>query len=226
MWFRRLFMGCTVILNGFVVSLPLALHTMWNWGSHDTLQAQPTMLPAAVFVASCSAMCTGELFATSGNAEQFGQFGIYQYASLAGSLVLLLLQWGSLSEFLLTGNDCGTPNIVVGSAFVLAGCTLRSKAIRTLAAGFCSKETPRYLITDGIYSKLRHPSETGLLLASIGIPWITGAWRTAVVALPITLAMSWVRMRLEEKYLRAQFGDVYAGYCKRVGMWLPRFGVE
>lgn len=226
MWFGRQLMGGTVILNAFVVSLPLMLHTIMNWMSHDTLPPQSSLLPAAVLVVSSSVMCTSELFATSGNAERFRQFGIYQDAALAGSVMLLLLQWGCLSEFLLTGNISGTLSIIVGTALVLAGCCLRSTAIRTLAAGFCSQEATLHLITDGIYSKLRHPSETGLLLASIGFPWITGAWRTAVVALPITFAMSWMRVRLEERFLRAQFGDVHTGYCRRVGMWLPRFGVR
>lgn len=94
-------------------------------------------------------------------------------------------------------------------------------SLKSLATGFCSETVSTALITDQIHAILRHPSETGLLLASLGFTVMLGAWQTAMILFPITLAVSIYRMRLEEHWLLASFGAEYGDYCRRTGRWIP-----
>ena len=73
----------------------------------------------------------------------------------------------------------------------------------------------------GTKDVLRHPSETGLLLASVGFTVMLSAWQTAMILLPIALAFSMCRMQLEEHWLLAVFGAEYRDYCHRTGRWIP-----
>jgi protein-S-isoprenylcysteine O-methyltransferase Ste14 len=78
------------------------------------------------------------------------------------------------------------------------------------------------LVDSGPYAWVRHPQYTAGLAMLLGWFLAWGAWY-ALGVLPLIAGMAYVQARIEEKYiLEAQFGQVYADYCERVGMLLPR----
>jgi protein-S-isoprenylcysteine O-methyltransferase Ste14 len=77
------------------------------------------------------------------------------------------------------------------------------------------------LVTDGIYTSVRHPQYLGLfiLIASLLIQWPT---ILSVLMAPV-LFVTYVRLaRREERELELQFGDAYLAYKARVPAFFPR----
>jgi protein-S-isoprenylcysteine O-methyltransferase Ste14 len=76
------------------------------------------------------------------------------------------------------------------------------------------------LITSGPYALVRHPIYTGLLLAFIGSAVARGEWR-GLIAVALVFGALWNKLRLEEKWMRAQFGESYEAYSRRVAALVP-----
>jgi len=76
------------------------------------------------------------------------------------------------------------------------------------------------LITSGPYALVRHPIYTGLLLAVLGCAIARGEWR-GLVAFAMVFGELWQKLRLEEKWMREQFGESYLAYCRRVSALVP-----
>jgi len=79
------------------------------------------------------------------------------------------------------------------------------------------------LITTGIYSRVRHPMYTVLILLHLALSLITA--NGAVIVFCVMRVILFVeRMRREEAMLTAQFGDEYRRYIERTGRLWPRLG--
>jgi len=76
------------------------------------------------------------------------------------------------------------------------------------------------LITSGPYALVRHPIYTGLLLAFLGCAVARGEWR-GFLAVVLVFAALWHKLKLEEKWMRAHFGEAYASYSRRVAALVP-----
>ena len=96
---------------------------------------------------------------------------------------------------------------LAGGVMILSGAVLRCLAIRQLGDGFTNTSRPAtaVLCRDGIYSWLRHPAETGLLLIAAGFPLALGAWQAMLVVMPVLLVLSLIRIRCEERGLAKAF---------------------
>jgi protein-S-isoprenylcysteine O-methyltransferase Ste14 len=80
------------------------------------------------------------------------------------------------------------------------------------------------LRTSGPYAITRHPIYTGLLgmllgsmLAAGGGPWI--------VPFPVALILAEVKIRIEERFMTAEFPEDYPRYRKRVPQLVPGLGL-
>jgi len=76
------------------------------------------------------------------------------------------------------------------------------------------------LITSGPYRFARHPIYTGMLLALCGTALARGDWQGALAVLIVFLAL-WRKLRLEERWMREQFGARYEQYSARVKRLVP-----
>jgi protein-S-isoprenylcysteine O-methyltransferase Ste14 len=76
------------------------------------------------------------------------------------------------------------------------------------------------LITSGPYAVVRHPIYTGLLLAFLGTAMSRGEW-CGLIGLALLLIALWRKLRLEEHWMRTEFGDSYQNYCRRVRSLIP-----
>jgi len=76
------------------------------------------------------------------------------------------------------------------------------------------------LVTSGPYALVRHPIYTGLLLALLGSTLALGDLR-AVLAFALAAGALWHKLRIEERWMRQQFGDAYQAYSRRVAALIP-----
>ncbi len=76
------------------------------------------------------------------------------------------------------------------------------------------------LIGTGPYALVRHPIYTGLLVAIIGSALARGEWR-GVLAIVISCAALWRKLRLEEQWMTERFGEQYVAYRQRVPALIP-----
>jgi len=151
------------------------------------------------------------------------------YTIILSVIVAAMIGLFSLRHFLL-GIDYGTSYLLaaLGVALLIASAWLRLKLqkhldLRTLV-GFpeiAPDRFPRLLVTEGIYARIRHPRYVQLLIALFGYALIAN-YLAAYLAVALWVPGIYVITLLEEKELRAHFGDAYGDYCRKVPRYLPK----
>jgi protein-S-isoprenylcysteine O-methyltransferase Ste14 len=111
----------------------------------------------------------------------------------------------------------------IGVVLYTAGGVLRLWPVFVLGrrfSGLVAIQPGHTLVTDGIYSVIRHPSYLGLLVGSFG--WAL-AFRSGIglVLAALMIVPTVGRIRSEEALLRAQFGDDYERFCARTSRLIP-----
>jgi protein-S-isoprenylcysteine O-methyltransferase Ste14 len=76
------------------------------------------------------------------------------------------------------------------------------------------------LIASGPYAIVRHPIYTGLLLGLLGSAVARGEWR-GLLAVALVFVILWRKLKLEEKWMRAHFGERYESYARQVAALVP-----
>ena len=112
---------------------------------------------------------------------------------------------------------------IVAAALTGAGILFSVWARRHLGAYWSATVTIKeghQLITTGPYAIVRHPIYTGLLLALVGTALAVGEWR-GVVAVALAAVSIYPKIRLEERWMREQFGEKYRAYCQHVPALIP-----
>jgi protein-S-isoprenylcysteine O-methyltransferase Ste14 len=114
--------------------------------------------------------------------------------------------------------------IYIGLSLILVGMILRIAAILSLKTRFTTNiaiQDEHALKTDGLYSKIRHPSYTGSLISFLGLGLSYGNWLSFFT---IMIPISWVfifRISLEERMLIKHFGTEYKEYVKKTKRLVP-----
>jgi protein-S-isoprenylcysteine O-methyltransferase Ste14 len=110
-----------------------------------------------------------------------------------------------------------------GAALTAVGLLFSVWARRHLGKNWSQAVTVKEgheLITSGPYALVRHPIYTGLLLALIGSAVARREWR-GLLAVALVFGALWHKLRLEEKWMRVQFGESYEAYSRRVAALVP-----
>ena len=76
------------------------------------------------------------------------------------------------------------------------------------------------LITTGPYAVARHPIYTGILTGFLGMA-IAIAQVRAFIAFVLIFLSFWIKLRIEEKWMRSQFGEAYAAYASKTAAVVP-----
>jgi len=76
------------------------------------------------------------------------------------------------------------------------------------------------LITTGPYAMVRHPIYTGTLIGFLGTAIAVSQVR-GMVALLLIFVVFWAKLRLEEEWMRTQFGETYAAYADQTAALVP-----
>ena len=118
----------------------------------------------------------------------------------------------------------GLPWAWVGASLFAAGTVLRWWSIVHLGRFFSVDVAISHdhtVVETGPYRVVRHPSYTGLLLQCAGLGVVLGTLFSLLVIIVPTFLVLAHRIRVEEKALLANFGDVYADYTRRTKGLLP-----
>jgi protein-S-isoprenylcysteine O-methyltransferase Ste14 len=76
------------------------------------------------------------------------------------------------------------------------------------------------LITTGPYAVVRHPIYTGILIGFLGMAIAISQVRGFIACVLIFLVF-WFKLRMEEKWMRSQFGETYATYARQTAALVP-----
>ena len=74
----------------------------------------------------------------------------------------------------------------------------------------------------GIYSRIRHPIYTGILLAALGTAIAVDEYR-ALAALAAVMVGFVFKAKKEESFLSREFGPAFEEHKRHTGFFLPRF---
>jgi protein-S-isoprenylcysteine O-methyltransferase Ste14 len=111
----------------------------------------------------------------------------------------------------------------LGAAITVAGLLFAVWARLHLGANWSRDVTIKQdhqLITSGPYALVRHPIYTGILAGFAGSVIALGQMR-GIVAFVLIFAALWYKLRLEEQWMREQFGATYQMYARRVSALVP-----
>ena len=114
----------------------------------------------------------------------------------------------------------------LGVALVVAG-----QAFRLAVIGFAyikrggkdGKVFAEKLVVRGFYAHTRNPMYVGNGLIVLGLSLAYQSVWSLGVALPFFLSAYYAIVAAEERYLRAQFGEEYEAYARRVNRFIPDF---
>jgi len=135
----------------------------------------------------------------------------------------LLLQRRDLGPLSIAIVPTGHAKGIAGLALTAAGVGIAIWARLTLGtnwSGRVSLKKSHQLITQGPYALARHPIYTGLLTAVTGTALWVGEVRSLVALALFIGAFAW-KMRLEEKWMREEFGAMYEVYRAKVKALIP-----
>lgn len=142
-----------------------------------------------------------------------------------GSLIFLwsMITLGIICGFFLS-NPASSFFEGFGYPLVIGGVIFRWISIFQLGKSFTvdvvivDKAT---LKTDGLYSRVRHPSYSGLLLIVSGFAVLMNSiYSFLVLVVPVFIAVLY-RIRVEEQLLTEEFGDNYSEYKKETKKLIP-----
>ncbi|HLY43427.1 MAG TPA: isoprenylcysteine carboxylmethyltransferase family protein [Terracidiphilus sp.] len=76
------------------------------------------------------------------------------------------------------------------------------------------------LITSGPYALVRHPIYTGILAGFVGTAIALSEVR-GVIVIALIFLVFWAKLRMEEEWMRSEFGETYADYAGRTAALVP-----
>ena len=112
---------------------------------------------------------------------------------------------------------------IIGIIFLIFGIILTATGSKQLMKTDLQgvKGIPDEIITDGLYSVIRHPVNLGLMFTFTGwyLIW-TGIY--SLYFLAVFLIVFVIETFWEERNLEKEFGDSYKEYKQKVGMFFPK----
>jgi protein-S-isoprenylcysteine O-methyltransferase Ste14 len=111
----------------------------------------------------------------------------------------------------------------LGAAITLAGLLFAVWARVTLGTNWSRSVTIKQnheLITTGPYALVRHPIYTGILVGFLGTALAVTQFR-AILAFALIFLSLWYKLRLEEQWMRTQFGETYVNYARHTAALIP-----
>jgi len=181
--------------------------------------------PALVALAVVTLLLTGAALFTEGNLskgvrEDRGNRWVLAAFGVLGLLSAFLPAWTDARDIWTFGGDTVR---WIGVALFTVGGVLRLWPVFVLGrrfSGLVAIQPGHTLVTDGIYSVIRHPSYLGLLAGSFG--WAL-AFRSVVglVLAALMIIPTIGRIRSEEALLHEQFGAEYDAFRARTSRLIP-----
>lgn len=190
-------------------------------GGIEAFFSRPALTAVAIvtLVMAVAALFTrGNL--SSGEREDRGNRWVLAVFGVIGILSAFLPAYTDRKDFWVIDGDAVR---WLGVVLYIAGGALRMWPVFVLGnrfSGLVAIQPGHRLVTDGIYSIIRHPSYLGLLV--IGVGWAL-AFRSGVGLLLAALTVPPILARIgsEERLLQAHFGAEYDAYRARTSRLIP-----
>jgi protein-S-isoprenylcysteine O-methyltransferase Ste14 len=135
----------------------------------------------------------------------------------------------SLPDGILWGHtligEIGLMGMNIAYVLYLLGILLIVLGWKEIYKRYWSKEEGKgELVTNGIYGYIRHPQYTGFMLMTLAMIF---EWATLplLIMWPILAVIYYQLAKKEESYMEIEFGQKYAEYRRKTGMFLPRLWV-
>lgn len=138
--------------------------------------------------------------------------GGFPWSALATALMTLAVFWLAALTALPSA-----PTLWLGAGLMAVGVALRHLAMRALGRAFVSE--PRVqakLVEHGVYRRMRHPSEAGLLALTLGAALLFGSITATLAWVLVLVPLIVIRVRAEDRELSRWFGPAHADYRRRV----------
>src|SRR5215469_696705 len=117
----------------------------------------------------------------------------------------------------------GLSSFMVGAAVTVGGLLFAVWARQHLGRNWSNAVTIKQnheLITTGPYALVRHPIYTGILTGFLGTAVALSQVR-GVIGFVLTFFAFWAKLRIEEEWMRSQFGETYATYVNHTAALVP-----
>jgi protein-S-isoprenylcysteine O-methyltransferase Ste14 len=111
----------------------------------------------------------------------------------------------------------------MGAAVTVAGLLFAVLAREHLGRNWSHSVTIKQgheLITTGPYAVVRHPIYTGVLTGFLGMAIAVSQVRGFLAFVLVFLAL-WIKLSIEEHWMRSQFGEAYATYAHQSAALVP-----
>lgn len=111
----------------------------------------------------------------------------------------------------------------LGAGIMAAGLLFAVSAREHLGTNWSRSVTIKQeheLITAGPYTVVRHPIYTGVLAGFLGTAIALSQVR-GFIAFVLVFFILWVKLRMEEQWMRSQFGETYAAYVRHTAALIP-----
>lgn len=112
----------------------------------------------------------------------------------------------------------------VATVVAVAGMLLRLYSIYYLRENFTyvvNVKAGHRLVTTGPYRYVRHPAYTGLLIYFTGVAFVLSDLYIWFIIIAYVGVAVWRRIRMEERSLRAHFGEEYLAWRRRTKYLIP-----
>lgn len=111
-------------------------------------------------------------------------------------------------------------HLIICIPFLILGARLAIIAVRETTLKAAETHRTEKIVTNKVYSIVRHPQYLGGLLAHIGISFLLSAWYSSL-ATPLMIVLIYLISWKEEKELIREFGKEYEDYREKVPMLMP-----
>ncbi|MFH0804793.1 MAG: isoprenylcysteine carboxylmethyltransferase family protein [Patescibacteria group bacterium] len=146
-----------------------------------------------------------------------------------GSMMLFFILFYILIRFRIGQlGAVGTPwfetLIILGSALLVVGCVVNVRGRFRLGQNWSNQVViyrDHTLVTDGVYSLVRHPLYASTVWMFIGASLVYVNYLSLLATLIIFIPFMVYRAKQEEAALRQEF-SAYATYQQKVGMFVPK----
>src|SRR5499427_4042246 len=193
-----------------------------GWGSFAAFFSHPALIALVIvgFVLTGVALFSGGNL-SPGEREDRGNRWVLAAFGVIGLLLAYVPAYTDRTDVWTLDGDAIR---WLGVVLFAAGGALRIWPVFVLGrrfSGLVAIQPGHALVTDGVYSVIRHPSYLGLLVNSLG--WAL-AFRSVVGVLLAAMMIPPILARIdaEERLLRSQFGSEYEAFCARTSRLIPR----
>ena len=112
-------------------------------------------------------------------------------------------------------------HVLISMILLVPGGLFGLLAVRKTSLTVAETHRTERIVTDGVYSIVRHPQYFGGLLAHVGISFLLSAWLSAVTT-PLMVLLLFLISKKEEEELVREFGREYEEYKENVPMFIPK----